>query len=170
MTGNDLVTGEEKVTSDDKVTGESIVTGVDTVTGDNIVIEDGMLTDDDMVGDDDTVTGDSMVADNNTVTGDNVLSPMTVSSPATVLSPSNVASAVTTNPLPTSLTELLFDISYQTLDKNSLLEKAKQLFITMKISDSECEAAELCTKQQRESDEWYLHCKGQITALLFPSS
>ena len=53
------------------------------------------------------------------------------------------------------------------MDKNNLLEKAKELFIAMKISDRECEAVELCTKQQRENDEWYLHRKGRITASSF---
>ena len=82
---------------------------------------------------------------------------------STIISESSIA----TDSLNSNLIVDYFDLKYQELDDASLLAKAKEIFLTMKVSDRECGAIEQSTKQQRECDNWFTYRKGRITASLF---
>ena len=60
-----------------------------------------------------------------------------------------------------------FDAEYQMLDSATLLSRAKQIFASMEVSESESKLIEQCTKQQRESDHWFMYRRGRITASSF---
>jgi len=60
-----------------------------------------------------------------------------------------------------------FDSQYRKLDGATLLAKAKEIFVNMKVSNSECRQIEQSTKEQRECDDWFMYQKGRITASSF---
>ena len=72
-----------------------------------------------------------------------------------------------TSVLPSKLIIDYFDEKYQMLDSATLLLRAKQIFASMDVSESESKLIEQCTKQQRESDHWFVYRKGRITASSF---
>ena len=69
--------------------------------------------------------------------------------------------------LPSKLVIDYFDANYQKLDGATLLARAKQIFINMEVNDNESKLIEQCTKEQRESNQWFLYRRGRITASSF---
>jgi len=53
-----------------------------------------------------------------------------------------------------------YDARYKDLDGATLLARAKQKFVSMKVSDSESRLIEQSTKLQRESDYWFMYHEG----------
>jgi len=72
-----------------------------------------------------------------------------------------------TSALPSKLITDYYDTRYKDLDNATLLARAKQIFVNMKVSDSKFRLIEQSTKQQRESDYWFMYRKGRITASSF---
>ena len=82
---------------------------------------------------------------------------------------SNVIPAVimsTVSTLPNSFVEL-YDAKYRTLKKELLLQKSREIFLGLSITDEQSRAIELVTRPQRKSNEWYNQRQGRITASLF---
>ena len=59
------------------------------------------------------------------------------------------------------------DGKYKCLNVEQLLEKAREVFQGITISESTCKIIELQTCKQRECREWHEQCKGRITASSF---
>ena len=76
-------------------------------------------------------------------------------------------SSIATNLPPSNTIVDYFDSKYRKLDGTTLLARAKQIFLSMKVSDCECRLIERSTKQQRECDDWFMYRKGRITASSF---
>ena len=53
------------------------------------------------------------------------------------------------------------------MGQKSLEEKAEELFINLKISESQCWEIERATREQRNCTEWQQQWKGHITASNF---
>ena len=53
-----------------------------------------------------------------------------------------------------------FDSQYRKLDGATLLAKAKEIIVNMKVSNSECRQIEQSTKERRECDDWFMYRKG----------
>lgn len=50
-----------------------------------------------------------------------------------------------------------------------VIEKAEQLFYQLNVTQEQCDAMELTTRRQRESDTWYNQHQGRLVASSFHS-
>ena len=89
-----------------------------------------------------------------------------------VVSASKVSSTVqlppvlSVNSLPKPLTDLYSDV-YHGLNREQLLEKAKEIFKTLALSNDASRTIEYYTRAQRESSIWHAQRRGRITASSF---
>ena len=61
----------------------------------------------------------------------------------------------------------LFDAKYKRLNKETLLQKSEEIFLSLTVTDEESKVIESVTHSQRDSSEWYSQRQGRITASLF---
>ena len=70
--------------------------------------------------------------------------------------------------LPVSLMEY-FSQHCMNITNEDVIKKAEQLFYQLNVTQEQCDAIELTTRRQRESDTWYNQCQGRLTASSFHS-
>ena len=80
--------------------------------------------------------------------------------------PATALSSVSTPAVPKSFVEL-FDEKHRALKKEVLLQKSKEVFLSLSVTDGQSQAIELATRSQRLSSEWYNQRQGCITASSF---
>ena len=72
----------------------------------------------------------------------------------------------TVQSLPKPLTELYHE-RYRLLKAEDLQRKAIEIFMSISISPTECDAIETATQLQRDSEVWEAQRRGRITYLIF---